>query len=350
MICGLGALGLGALGTRAARAQDAEAALANPPGPLTLLCAGPDGGLVSRWGSACTQAFDGSFPGNAAVLAQAVGGLDGVSGANQFDAQMMPDGRGAAMLPGAALTAYLTGDQRVHYDPTRWTPVLAGITPGVLMVRAAAGAVPDLAALQAFSPLKLAADQAESADLAALLALARLNVATSPVFGLRGAETKTRAFLDGSVDAVFLSGEGVPADVSALNAAGAVAVLSLGQFDTEGRIVSDPLFPDLPDVAGFGPAASPFLERAYQAAAAAARLDFLLVLPHLTSPDAVAQWTQAAETARQSETLAEAASASAVTLAPAPVLAAALAALSLSEADAASLQAFLVKSYGWQPD
>ncbi|WP_297366702.1 hypothetical protein [Acidocella sp.] len=334
---------------RLARAQDAEAALANPPGPLTLLCAGPDGGLVSRWGNACAQAFDGSFPGNAAVIAQAVGGLDGVSGANQFDAQMMPDGRGAAMMPGAALTAYLTGDTRVHFDPTRWTPVLAGTTPGVLMVRAANGTVPDLAALLAFNPLKLAADQAESADLAALLALARLNVTTSPVFGLRGAEAKTRAFLDGSVDAVFLSGEGVPADVSALNAAGAVAVVSLGQFDAHGRLVSDPLFPDLPDVTGFGPAVSPFLDRAYQAAAAAARLDFLLVLPHLTSPDAVAQWTEAAQTATQSQILADAASASAVNLAPAAVLAAALAALSLSAADAASLQAFLAKSYGWQP-
>jgi hypothetical protein len=346
----MGGLGVAMLAPRLARAQTADAATLTPSGPLTLLCAGPDGGLVSRWGNACAQSFAGAFASNEAVLTQAVGGLDGVSGGNQFDAQMMPDGRSAAILPGAALTAYLTGDPRVHYDPTRWTAVLAGTTPGVLMVRATAGAAPDLAALQACNPLRLAADQAESSDLAALLALARLSVATSPVFGLRGAQAKTRAFIDGNVDAVFLSGEGVPADVSVLSASGAVAAFSIGQLDTNGHVTNDPLFPDLPEVTAFGPAESTFLDNAYQAAAAAARLDFLLVLPHLTGPDAVDQWSQAAEGAAQSEALADVASASAVSLQPASVLASALGQLGLSDDDAASLQAYLSKSYGWQPD
>ena len=116
-----------------------------------------------------------------------------------------------------------------------------------------------------------------------------------------------------------------------------------------GRVTADPLFPDLPDALAFGPGTEPFLDAAYAAAAAAARLDFLLVLPRLTDTNAVAQWRTAAATASATPGLAAAADASAISLQPAQVLANGLAALSLQPNDQTSLQAFLAKTYGWQP-
>jgi len=318
-------------------------------GPLTLLVAGPDGAQTSRWGNASALALAPGFPGAPQILTQAQGGLDGVTGGNQLDALVIPDGKTAAILPGASLIAWLTGDSRVHFDPTRWVPIMSGGASGVLVMRAQPGAGPNLAGLRAAAPLRLAADQPQSSDLAALLALARLGVQTAPVFGLRGIDAKTKAFAAGEVDAVFVSGENVPADVGALGASGAVPVFCLGVQQADGSVAADPLFPGLPDVIAFNGNAAPFLDGAYQAAAAAVRLDFLMVLPKLTDPDAVALWRMAADAAIATPALTAAASASAITLQSATILSAGLSALNGGATDQPDLQAYLAKSFGWQP-
>jgi len=318
-------------------------------GPLALLVAGPVGEQTSRWGNACALAMQSSFPGAPSIVTQPIGGLDGVTGANRLDALVVPDGKTAAILPGAALIAWLTGDSRVHFDPTRWVPVMAGCNSGVLVVNLPAGADANLESLRALAPLKLAADEPQSNDLAALLALGRLGVASAPVFGLRDMDAKMRAFVAGEVNAVFVCGEGVPEDIAPLTAAGGVPVFSLGSLDAGANVVADPLFPDLPDVTAFGDAVTPLLDAAYRAAAVAARVDFLLVLPKLTDPDAVTQWELAADAAMTDAALSAAASASSIVLQPAPTVVAALNALSLPAADQAGLQAFLAKNFGWQP-
>jgi hypothetical protein len=325
------------------------AAAASSTHPLSLLVAGPAGELISRWGNACGLAMAANFPGAPEIVPQADGGLDGVTGANTLDALVVPDGNTAAILPGAALIAWLTGDPRVHFDPTRWVPVMAGCGSGVLVVRAAGGTPMTLDNLRAMAPLRLAADAPQSNDLAALLALERMGVRTAPVFGLHCTETKTKAFINGDADAVFLAGEGVPEDVAPLAANQGVPVFSLGALGGDGGITADPLFPALPDAVGFsGLAASP-LDALYYAAAAAARLDFLMVLPRLTDSSAVAQWRAAAAGGVAAPAMADAASASSITLGTSPTAASALLTISAAQSHQAGLQAFLVQRFGWQP-
>ncbi len=314
---------------------------------LNLLVAGPDGEQTSRWGDAAALALSAGFPGAPNILTQSAGGLDGVTGANRLDALVVPDGRTAAILPGAALIAWIAGDTRVHFDPTRWVPVLGGTNSGTLVARL--GAKPaSVAALRAFGPLRLAAEAPQSPDLAALLALDCLGVPAAPVFGLRGADAKTRAFIAGEVDAVFLCGEGVPEDIAPLSANGGVAMFCLGQTDVTGAVIDDPFLPGVPQLMALAKGeASPLLP-AYAAAAAAARMDFFAVLPRLTDPGAVAAWRLAATAALQSEGLEAAASASSVLLQAAPGIAANLAALSLSPAGQGLLQAFMTQHFGQQ--
>jgi hypothetical protein len=311
---------------------------------LSLMVAGPDGEQISRWSDACAFALSPCFPGQPNIITRPDGGLDGVTGGNQFDALVAPDGKTAAILPGAALIAWLTGDVRVHFDPTRWEPVMAGMNSGVLVARLGTKA-PSLANLRAMAPLRLAASTPQSNDLAALLALQRCGVKTAPVFGLHDQDSKTAAFIAGSVDAVFLAGEGVPEDIAPLAANGGVPVFCLGTLDGS----TDPLFPGLPDAVAFGGGGKTPLDAAYHAAAAAARLDFLMVLPKLTDPAAVASWRRAAATAITAPGLAAAASASSITLQPATAGAAQLAALAAGLPEQAGLQAFLSTSFGWQP-
>lgn len=314
-----------------------------------LLAAGPDGGQISRWADACALAMSPGFPGGPTLQVQPTGGLDGVTGANKFDALVVPDGSTAAIFPGATLFAWLTGDSRVHFDPTHWVPVTAASNSGVLVVRLGPGATPSPQTLQSGGALRLAVDQPQSSDLAAMLALERMGVALSPIFGLRGTEAKTRAYLAGQADAVFLCGEGVPEDIAPLAANHGVPVFSLGRMGDDGNLAADPLFPALPDAMAFGQVKPTALfAAAYQAAAAAARLDFLLTLPHLTDPGAATLWQRAAKTAIATAALDSAADASSVHLRTSAGTGAELNALSLSPADQRGLQNFLQTRYGWR--
>jgi len=316
---------------------------------LTLMVAGPEGQQTSRWGNALALAMAPGFPGAPAVLTQAEGGLDGVTGANRLDALVMPDGKTAAILPGAALIAWLTNDSRVHFDPTRWLPVLGGMNSGVLVARLAPGAAPDLATLRQMAPLRLAVSTPQSNDLAALLALGRLRVPTAPVFDLRSADARASAFAAGEVDAVFVCGENVPEDVAPLVANGGAVFFGLGVETGSRQIGPDPLFPNVPDAIAFGRGAQSPLDNAYYAAAAAARLDFLMVLPKLSDPAALALWRQSGDAGMAAPALAAAADASAITLVGAPMVQDSLAAMNLAQPDQHNLLAFLEQHFGWQP-
>ena len=318
--------------------------------PMTLMVAGPNGGQTSRWGDAFALALSAGFPGTPSIMTNDVGGLDGVTGANQLDTLMVPDGSSAAILPGATLTAYLMGDVRVHYDPTKWTPVLAGCNSGVLMLRAPRGTVPTLETLKKLTPLRFGAASAQSKDLAGLLALARLGIEIAPVFGLHSSIEKTNAFIAGTVDAVFICGEGVPEDLDALIASGAVPAFCIGAPKPDGTVGPDPLFPGLVCATSLGPAVNSMLDAAYEAAAASAQLDFMLVLPHLTAANEIAQWRSAAMAAMQSPAIAAAAQASSISLQSAFVLANMLAKLATVPTTQTQLVAFLTQTYGWQPD
>ncbi|OYV39866.1 MAG: hypothetical protein B7Z81_02780 [Acidocella sp. 20-61-6] len=318
-------------------------------GPMTLLAAGPAGERIGRWGTALALAMQPAMPGNPTIVVQRLGGLDGVTGANRLDTLVVPDGRTAAIIPGDALIAWLTGDPRVHFDPTRWIPVMAGARSGVLVVRLPAGAPATVSTLRMMPPLRLAADEPQSSDLAVLLALARLGLRCAPIFGVRDTAAKTQAFLTGEADAVFLCGEGVAEDIAPLTTAGGVPIFDLGMLDAAGLAVPDPQFPTLPDAVSLGAGTSDFLDAAYRAAAAAARLDFMMVLPRLTDSAAVAQWRQAAKAAMQSPAVTAAAAASAVLLQDAPTTGAGLDRLRLVAMDQSGLQAFLKQSFGWQP-
>ena len=327
----------------------APRAQAAAPGPLSLLAAGPQGALISRWADACARALGPVFPGGATLQTQPTGGLDGVTGANHFDALVVPDGATAGIFPGATLTAWLTGDSRVYYDPTHWVPVMAASNSGVLVSRPGALGIATPQGPGAAGALKLAADDPQSSDLAALLALQCLNVPVSPIFGLRDRDAKTRAFVAGEADAVFLCGEGVPEDIAPLAANGGVPVFSLGRMGDDGKIGPDPLFPALPEAMVYGAVgADAPLRAAYAAAAAAARLDFIVTLPRLTDPNTVSLWQQAACSAIASTALQAAADASSVELRAAPGTAAELGTLVLAPADQAALRNFLRTRYGWR--
>ena len=109
---------------------------------------------------------------------------------------------------------------------------------------------------------------------------------------VRGLADPQLALAAGRIDAAFLPGQAAAA------LPGMAVRYCLGAPDSVA--LADPLLPQLPSLAGSVAASrgDPRLLAAWRAAAAAAQLDYALVMAPLSEPASVALWRQAAAAAR----------------------------------------------------
>ncbi len=263
-----------------------------PPGTLraapgmveeaTLMVAGPDGGVMDRWGRRVQPALLHGLPPGTTLGLGHVGGHDGVTGANHFAAFGDPDGRTLLLAPGEAAIAWLVGDPRAKFDLGRWTALLVGVAPAVLMLRR--GVDPRR------RPVRLAMPGIATTALAGLIALEIMGGRPEPVGGI-GVDQQVPALATGGVDAVLVRGHLVVDQVRALAQAGAVPVMALGAE-------RDPALPSIPAAHEVITGSSPMVG-ALGAATAATRVVCAVVLPQLTPAARVAVWRQAAVEAVQ---------------------------------------------------
>ena len=285
--------------TRRAMIGAALAAAALPGRPLqaatgvpeaaTLLVPGPEGGPAAEFGARAAQGLARGLVQAAALRVSLLGGPDGITAANRFAASSAPDGRMLLVLTGQAAQALLVGDSRARYEPRHW-PAIAGSLVPVLV----AGRAP----VSGTQPLRLALPGPGAAEAGALLALDLIGRGATPVF-LPAGLGPDAAVGAGIADAVVLAGP------DAMARAAALGLVPWFGFDSErpGRDAA------LAEVASLGELLGdrqqPALVAASRAAGAALRGRGLLVLPALTSADAVALWRGAArnwvEEAREPE-------------------------------------------------
>lgn len=254
-----------------------------------LLVAGPEDGLLNRWADALQPALEQSLPPDTTIRRVEVGSADGVTGANQFEARGVPDGKTVLLVPGDATLAWMVGDPRAQFDVGKWVPVIAGMTSGIVVGRPNA---------LSGGRVRVAAAGAASFDLVAMLGVQLLGVPIQPVFGITDFNSAQTAFAGNAVDVVFLRGQRVPDQFSALAAQGAQAQFTIGILDSAGRATRDPVFPGVPHFAELcaarrGRAPSGPLFDAWRAVAAAAQVDFGLVLQQLTPASMVSLWRRA---------------------------------------------------------
>ena len=284
------------------------------------------------------------------VTVAAIGGRDGVTGANTFEALTNPDGATALLLPGAACMAWLAGDARVHFDAGRWVPALTEFGSGALLGREpAAGA-------RAGVPLRVAASTAAGPELAALLGLSLLGIHAVPVFGLAEYADAVAALQAGRVDAILLTGSNVPARVATLATSGLRPIFSLGAGGGSARdpaLAGLPTLPELrkgaPGLRTEPPGVEAPLFQAWRATAAAARLHAAVVLPQLTPASLVAQWRGACGAAILDPAVAGAGKAAELTLVSAPDCVAALATMVAGENTLLALRRWLASRTDWRP-
>ena len=189
---------------RAGEPTAAPARAADPRLWLRCRCAVPGGCQAAGGGPGQRRAeplggrrvppLEQSLPPDSSVRRVVVGGPDGVTGANQFEARGAPDGFTVLLVPGQAVLAWMVGDPRAQFDVGHWVPVMAGVTPGLVAGRQAA--------LAPNGRIRIAAAGPASLDLPALLGCDLLGARPEPVSGLTDPGAARNAFAQGAVDAV----------------------------------------------------------------------------------------------------------------------------------------------------
>jgi hypothetical protein len=339
----------GALLLRGAAARAATAMAAVPfPNGAAVMVAGTQDGPLDHWASALMPALAHALPPGTRVSKQNAIGNDGVTGANQFTALAVPDGATALLVPGAAATAWLVGDPRVHFDMASWIPAMNALAPAALV-----GTVP-LSALGPNQSPRIAAAGPIGPDLPALLALDLLGTNFTAVFGLGEPAQALEALRDGAVDLIFVHGEDVPERTRALAAAGAAPLFSFGAVNAAGQPTRDPLMPDVPSLEEvslslFGHPPRGKLLGAWKAAAAATTLDYALVLPALTPPDIVGLWRSMSATMAASPAVHALAEATSVRIETTPNADSGTIAVAASAATLLTLRGWLASRFGWDP-
>ncbi|WP_342628950.1 hypothetical protein AAC691_03405 [Nguyenibacter vanlangensis] len=306
----LATAGLAMLGTMgAARAAGTLRNIAEivPAGGViadpSLLVAGGAESEAGKWGGVLSDALARGLGQPAPLPRHLTSGQDGVTGANLFDTQTVPDGTTALLVPGAALTAALAGDPRAHFDFGRWVPLMMSLLSPVVVGRVELHRT--LRDLVRDRPVRVAVSAANSGiALATLLAMNVFGLRPVPVPGFGSRNDALAALADGRVDVVQLSDPMPPRDQAALFDAlaggGAVPLFTLS--DAVPVAAGGHAVPTM--AARFaqerGRAPSGLLYEAWKVVAAAASLDVALVLPMLTPPAQVAGWRHAVSMAQES--------------------------------------------------
>ncbi len=298
------------------------------PESLHLLVASPPGARLDRWADPLSTAVGRGLPSHLPLLRQNVGGLDGITGANTFEARAEPDGSTALLVPGASALSWLVGETRAKFDPAHWLLLWAAALPGVLVSRVQ---------LQPGRNLNIAAAGPTGPELPILLAL--------DLFGVSPVLTPAA-----DADAVFLQGSPQAISVQSAAARGLNPVLSLGAIGADGTPGRDPMLPTIPTTLELARERTPpLLASALQAATLAVQLDAGLVLPQLTPAASVATWRRACQPALSNpELVAEAARLGAQML-PAPTATTCVGRIAGDPDVLLALRRWLATRYDWRP-
>lgn len=294
----------------------------------TMLVAGPPNGRLYRWASVIGPAIGRGLPSRTPLDCRAVGGIDGVTGANQFEARAEPDGSTALLVPGSAVVSWMTGESRAQFDFARWVPVWAGMCSAVLVGRSA---------LTRGSHLRIAAPGPTGSVLPALLALDLLGIPTS----LSRAE---------DADAAMLAGPGAEAAALAAGRSGMRPLMTFGLLGADGSSTRDASFPAVPtalELVGGGAPAD--MTGALRAAALAVQMDACIMLPALTPAASVSLWRHASIALQQDELFQEQASQLSARCVYADVVAAYTGNVAGSRASLLALREWLATRYDWRP-
>ena len=205
-------------------------------------------GGSARWANFFAPLLSDALPGKPTVVVKYRPGAGSTKGANWFQTQKVKDGTQIFGTSGSTHFPYLLGDPRVKYEIKEWIPVMATGTGGVAYLRKEVGDKFDGSAngLQGGDYL-FGSQSATGLDLVPLLAWKQLGMKVDPVFGIKSRGDGRLMFERGESNADYQTSAAYMSSSMPMVESGlAVPMMTWGSLDTNGNIVRDPTFPDIP--------------------------------------------------------------------------------------------------------
>jgi tripartite-type tricarboxylate transporter receptor subunit TctC len=206
------------------------------------------GGGSDVWSRLYAPFMQKYLPGNPIVAVKNMPGGGSITGGNHF-AQRVRKADGLTVFGSSGSTSfpYLLGNSKVKYDFAKYHIVFASPTGGVAYIKPDLG-VKSAADLKGFdTELAYASQGATSLDIVPLLAFDMLGLNVKAVFGYKGRGSGRVAFEQGEVNIDYQTSTAYIKNVRPLIEQGlGVPLMTWGVLDKDGKVVRDPLEPDLP--------------------------------------------------------------------------------------------------------
>ncbi|MGH1426856.1 MAG: tricarboxylate transporter [Arenicella sp.] len=205
-------------------------------------------GGSAKWANFFAPLLSEALPGKPTVVVKFMPGAGSTKGANWFQKQKNGDGTVLFGSSGSTQFPYLLDDPRVKYEYKDWEAVMASGTGGVAYLNKEAGAKFDGSA-NALKGMKFiyGSQGATRLDLVPLLAWEMLGMDVQPVFGIKGRGDGRLMFERGEANIDYQTSSGYLKGSAAFVEAGtAVPMMTWGALGSDGNIVRDPTFPNMP--------------------------------------------------------------------------------------------------------
>ena len=209
-----------------------------------------EGGGSDQWARALAPFLQRHLDGESVVQVVNIPGASGVQGANVFALRRRPDGTNLFVSSGSNVFPQLLGEPAVRYDFNTFRGVVGSPVGGVVYVSADLGieSVEDLCRTRDL--LVYGGLSATGLDMVPLLSFDLLGLDVLEVLGYAGKGAARVAFEQGETNLDYQTSPAYLANVVPLVEEGlAVPLYSFGMLDDAGRVVVDPVFPELPSMA-----------------------------------------------------------------------------------------------------
>ena len=205
-------------------------------------------GGSAKWANFFAPLLSEALPGNPTVVVKFMPGAGSTKGANWFQEQSNGDGTVMFGSSGSTQFPYLLDDPRVRYEYSDWEPVMASGTGGVAYLNAEAGAKYDGTANNLKDMTFIYGNQgATRLDIIPALAWKMLGMNVEHVLGIKGRGDGRKMFESGEATIDYQTSSGYLKGSMALVESGqAVPMMTWGSLNSDGEIVRDPTFPDMP--------------------------------------------------------------------------------------------------------
>lgn len=206
------------------------------------------GGGSDVWARLYAPFFEKYLPGGPIVAVKNLPGGGSITGGNFFQTRVKgDDGLTVFGSSGSTSFPYLLGNSKVKYDFADYHIVFASPTGGVAYIKPGLG-VKSAADLKGFKKkLAYASQGATSLDIVPLLAFDMLGLDVDAIFGYKGRGAGRVAFEQGETNIDYQTSTAYIKNVRPLVEQNlAVPLMTWGVLDDEGKIVRDPIEPDLP--------------------------------------------------------------------------------------------------------